>query len=142
MKKTVLYVLALVIAFSSLFVFNADCVTAAESYEMYVGDTFTLKPYSTSGKTIASYSWVSNSPYDVEIVSQSSASCIIKAKKATSGRIVVNFNYYYYITSGTYTYQAKGADAFYITVYDIEATSVSLPTNYTLTEDGNIASCT
>ncbi|GEM_PF-5111529 len=134
MKKIISFLLALIIVSTALPAFKADYALAAESYTMYAGDSLTLKPYSTSGKTLASYNWISNSPYDVEIVSQSSSSCVIKAKKATSGTVVINFNYYYYITSGSYTYQAQGADAFYITVEDIDAVSISLPTSYTVTE--------
>lgn len=107
---------------------------AAEYYDMNVGDTLTLKPYSTSDKVLAGYSWVSNSPFDVEVVSYTSSSCKIRAVNNPGVNVVVNFNYYYYVTSGNYTYQAKGSDAFIITVNDIEAEDISLVPSAVVTE--------
>lgn len=130
---TLSIIFACVLSFS-----NIKSVYAIEYYDMYVGETLTLNPYSTSGKTLASYNWISNSPYDVEVVSGTSKSCTIRALKASGNDVVINFNYYYYITSGSYTYQAEGSDAFIITVSDIDAESISLTPAATVTEGNTV----
>lgn len=138
MLKFKLFIILSIIFISFQSVGSVMSVYASEYYDMYVGDTLTLEPYSTSGKTLASYNWVSNSPYDVEVVTGTSKSCTIKALKASVSNVVVNFNYYYYITSGTYTYQAQGSDAFFITVSDIDAESIVLTPAVTVTEGSTI----
>lgn len=127
MKKITALVLVITLMLGISPVVKADSVFAAESYTMTVGDTMILRPYSTSGKVITSYSWISNMPFVVEVSTNSSASCIIKANSSTgSSRAVVTFNYYYYIDLGTTSTLAQGQDAFYITVESLEPESITM----------------
>ena len=128
MKKILLFVLLI----SSMLTASMIPVCAAQTYTLNVGETKTLYPTSTIGKNIKSGAWISNQPFNVKITSYtgSTTRCVIEAENPTVGsKAVVQFTYYYYITSGTFTYLASGCEDFYIIVNSLEPTEVTIPSS-------------
>ena len=128
MKKILLSVLLI----SSMLTASMIPVCAAQTYTLNVGETKTLYPTSIIGKNIKSGAWISNQPFNVKITSYtgSTTRCVIEAENPTVGsKAVVQFTYYYYITSGTFTYLASGCEDFYIIVNSLEPTEVTIPSS-------------
>ena len=104
---------------------------ASQDVTMQVGETQTLYlPTSVTGKKLKSVSFYSNGVSYVQVVSYTNYSVKVKAVKAFSSPIVVRCDYYYYVTSGSYTYQAKGYYDFNVTVVGetkVQPTKITLP---------------
>ena len=102
-----------------------------ENVTMQVGETQTLYlPSSVAGKRLKSVSFYSNGISYVQVLSYTNSSVKVKAIKAFSSPIIVRCDYYYYVTSGSYTYQAKGAYDYKITVIGeikVKPTKITLP---------------
>ena len=103
----------------------------SKNVTMQVGDTQTFYlPSSITGKKLKSVSFYSTSISYVQVVSYTNYSVKVKAVKAFSSPIIVRCDYYYYVTSGSYTYQAHGYYDYNITVVGetkVKPTSITLP---------------
>ena len=103
----------------------------SKNVTMQVGETQTLYlPSSVTGKRLKSVSFYSNGISYVQVVSYTNYSVKVKAIKAFSSPIIVRCDYYYYVTSGSYTYQAKGYYDYNITVVGetkVKPTKITLP---------------
>lgn len=104
----------------------------SKNVTMQVGETQTLYlPSSVTGKRLKSVSFYSNGISYVQVVSYTNYSVKVKAVKAFSSPVIVRCDYYYYVTSGSYTYQAKGYYDYNITVVGetkVQPTKITLPT--------------
>ena len=109
----------------------SETFAESKSVTMQVGETKTLYlPSSVTGKRLKSVSFYSNGISYVQVVSYTNNSVTVKAIKAFSSPIIVRCDYYYYITSGSFTYQAKGAYDYNITVVGetkVKPTKITLP---------------
>lgn len=115
---------------SSLFVKAAD-----ETVTMKVGTTKTLYlPSYVTSKAIHGSQWTSTRPDEIAVVSQTSYSVTIKAKKSvpSSTTCLVHCQYYYLQAVGTFTYMATGIYDFKILTESIKPVSISLPSSVTL----------
>lgn len=105
---------------------------ASKNVTMQAGETQTFYlPSSVTSKTLKSVSFYSTSISYVQVVSYTNYSVKVKAVKAFSSPIIVRCDYYYYLTSGSYTYLAKGYYDYNITVVGetkVQPTKISLPT--------------
>ncbi len=87
-------------------------------------------PSTVTSKKLKSVTFYSASWNNVEVLSYNNYSVRVKALKAYSTPVIVRCDYYYYVSSGNYTYQASGAYDFKITVNGKKAnkpTKISLP---------------
>lgn len=100
------------------------------SYSVMVGQTLTLN-WSTP-KTLNSAVWTTNSSGNIQIVSSGYFSCTIKGVAASNLTFLVQCNYYYWVTSGTYMYLMQGTEDFYVKVYAPDPTGVSIPVTCTV----------
>jgi len=113
----------------------------AQSYKevtMSVGETKTLYlPSSVTSKDLKSVAFYSNGISYVQVTSYTNYSVTVKAIKAFSSPIIVRCDYYYFVRSGSFTYQAKGAYDYRITVVGsgggvgsgVEPTSIRFPSS-------------
>ncbi|MBQ2944392.1 MAG: leucine-rich repeat protein [Ruminococcus sp.] len=87
------------------------------TYNLNVGDTKHIF-LDESDKAIQSAVWTSNAPFDVEIISQDSVSCQIKANKYISTTAIITCEYYYqqFNSLTGQIWLIKGAKAFYVKV--------------------------
>lgn len=97
---------------------------------MTVGQTKTL--YFSTSKVIKSATWYSASASIVEVTSYGVTSAQIKAVKSFSSYVIVRCDYYYWVTSGKYSYLASGAEDFKIYVDPINPTNISIPSSTTI----------
>ena len=111
---------------------SLEVSAASKDVTMQVGETQTLYlPSSVTGKRLKSVTFYSNGISYVQVVSYTNSSVKVKAIKAYSSPIIVRCDYYYYVTSGSYTYQAKGYYDYNITVVGetkVQPTKITLPT--------------
>ncbi len=129
MKRITAFILIVIMSFGGISIKGGCTAYASESYTMNVGETLTLKPYSTDDRVLKTngYTWtINNNTSYLSIVDSGISYCKIEALKSYSGRLAVNFNYYYYITSGTYTYAVQVSDVFYITIESADPTGIAL----------------
>lgn len=109
-----------------------EASAASKDVTMQEGETQTLYlPSSVTSKTLKSVTFYSTSISNVQVVSYTNYSVKVKAIKAYSSPIIVRCDYYYYVTSGSYTYQAHGFYDFNITVAGetkVRPTKITLPT--------------
>lgn len=96
------------------------------NYTLMVGQTTNL--YWSTYRTLNSATWRSFSS-NVQIVSSSYFSCTIRGVTASNLTTIVQCDYYYWITSGTYMYLMQGTEDFYVTVSAPNPTGVSIPAN-------------
>jgi hypothetical protein len=116
-NKLTKLILLMLLSFLSATAAKADDGTT--HVYMTEGETRTLS-FSTSRVVVpGSFGWYSNSSSEVEVTSYSGTSAKITAKKALSTESsyrIIRCNYYYYMTSGTYTYQRQGFEDYYVHV--------------------------
>ncbi len=124
----------------TLFSIIAAVPAYAQSYKevtMSVGETKTLYlPSSVTSKNLKSVNFYSNGISYVRVTSHTNYSVTVKAIKAFSSPIIVRCDYYYFVGSGSFTYQASGAYDFFITVEDsggggsdVKPTSIRFPSS-------------
>ena len=133
------WILGIVMAIIGVLFSNS---TPAQSYKevtMTVGETKTLYlPSSVTSKDLKSVAFYSNGISYVQVTSYTNYSVTVKAIKAFSSPIIVRCDYYYFVRSGSFTYEASGAYDFRITVVDnggggggsgVEPTSIQFPSS-------------
>ena len=110
---------------------SLEVYAESKNVTMQEGETQTLYlPSSVTGKRLKSVTFYSNGINYVQVVSYTNYSVKVKAIKAYSSPIIVRCDYYYYVTSGSYTYQAKGYYDYNITVAGetkVKPTKITLP---------------
>lgn len=112
---------------------------ASENVTMKEGETKTLYlPSSVTSKRLKSVNFYSNGISYVQVLSHTNYSVTVKAIKAFSSKIVVRCDYRYYITSGSYTYEASGYYDFNVTVESgkVGPTSIKFPSSVAAVEEG------
>ena len=108
-----------------------DASAESKNVTMQVGETQTFYlPSSITSKRLKSVTFYSNGISYVQVVSYTNYSVKVKAIKAYSSPVIVRCDYYYYVSSGSYTYQAKGYYDYNITVVGetkAKPTKITLP---------------
>lgn len=110
------WIMLVIVAMTSIITIPAN----AQSYKevtMSVGETQTFYlPSSVTSKDLKSVTFYSNGISYVQVTSYTNYSVTVKAIKAFSSPIIVRCDYRYYVRSGSYTYETKGAYDYRITV--------------------------
>ena len=110
------WIMLVIVAMTSIITIPAN----AQSYKevtMSVGETQTFYlPSSVTSKDLKSVTFYSNGTSYVQVTSYTNYSVTVKAIKAFSSPIIVRCDYRYYVRSGSYTYETKGAYDYRITV--------------------------
>lgn len=122
-----------IVLFCAFVIFgNENVFGESKDVTMQVGETQTLYlPSSVTSKNLKSVVFYSNGISYVQVQSYTNYSVKVKAIKAFSSPIIVRCDYYYYVNSGSYNYQAKGFYDFNVTVVGettVKPTSIKLPT--------------
>lgn len=107
----------------------------AETHYLDVGETLTLYlPSSVTNLALKGCIWTSSRPDDVEILSQSTFSCKIKANNTFTSNYpaIIHCEYYYYQNYGGYTYLRTGYVDYNIYVNEVLPTSISMRSSLSL----------
>ncbi|MBQ7385998.1 MAG: leucine-rich repeat protein [Ruminococcus sp.] len=96
---------------------EAIAVGAIETYNLKVGDTKYIF-LNESDKVVQSAVWKSNTPFDVEIISQDSVSCQVRVNNYISSTAIITCEYYYqqFNSLTGQIWLMKGAKSFYVKV--------------------------
>lgn len=120
----------LIIALSMI---SIDALAESKDVTMQVGETKTLYlPSSVTSKVLKAVNFYSNGISYVQVTTYDNYSVTVKAIKAFSSPIIVRCDYYYFVRSGNYTYQAKGFYDFNITVVGdnkVKPTRITFPSS-------------
>lgn len=115
--------------------FIASMKAADKTVTMKVGETkrLSLPSYITS-KAIKGSQWMSTRPDEIEVVSQTAYSAIVKAKKSVPATTtcLVHCQYDYYEAVGSFTYIRRGIYDFKVETETVLPTNISLPFSLTL----------
>jgi len=103
---------------------------AGGTYHMTVGQTQML--YFSTSRDIKSTAWYSASASIVQVTSSGGTMANIKAVKSFPSKVIVRCDYYYWITSGSFHYLAKGFEDFDIYVNPINPTKISIQSSLTM----------
>ena len=108
---------------------------AGGSYSLNVGESIRLTFTPKDGVLTNTIRWESNAPTYLEVESSIGCTATIRALKPFSSRIIVQCSYEYVKYNNGYPYAITAREDFYITINEVKPTSISLPSNITMTVD-------
>ncbi|MBQ7941946.1 MAG: Ig-like domain-containing protein [Muribaculaceae bacterium] len=119
-----------------MFIGLCMCVSniyAAGSYSVNVGETIRLSFTPIDGVLTHTIRWESNAPTYLEVESYIGCTATIRALKPFGSRVLIQCAYERVIYRGTFKYVKKETEDFYVTINEVKPTSISLPSNVTIT---------
>lgn len=108
---------------------------ADKTVTMKVGETQTLRlPSNITSLALRGAQWMSTRPNEVQVVSQTTYSAIIKVLKAvpSTTTCLINCRYYYLVNNGGYTYQLTDSYDFKVETEAVQPTKISLSSSVSL----------